>query len=72
MQTDKVNQSLPKIVEVNSNDESREFLNMSMQSKGPKAIGSDNQDYIFFDFIKKHRENFIRMSEIKVFYFIEH
>ena len=28
-------------------------------------------EYKFFDLIKKHRENFIRLTEIKIFYMIE-
>lgn len=30
--------------------------------------GQNNNDFIFFDFIKKFRDNFVRLTEIKIYY----
>ena len=31
-------------------------------------LNSENQDYVFFDLIKEHKSNFIRLTEVKIYF----
>ena len=43
----------------------------SNMGKDPELDKHSKTDYKFFDLIKKYREDFVRLSEIKIFYMIE-